>query len=168
MNAEPLSVRWLIQRDMTEALELGAMTPWDEGDLLEHCKLRNSIAMVCEDEDQQIVGWMAYEIHRSSLHIVNVGCDDFELSPAYELMQRLLNKLGTRRDLITANCPDDQDDILVYFRDCGFITFMQHGGVISLKYELPIEQQLCSIGGVTCRRSTGFPCMVPAHMEELK
>jgi len=172
MNAEPLTVRWLIRRDMEAALELGAMTPWDESDLLEHCKLRNGIAMVCEDEQNNIVGWMAYRLNQGSIHVANVGCDDWEFGAAYELMQRLLNKLGAetgyRRDLITVMCPDDQDDVLVYLRDCGFVVAVQNftadGNSYGLKYELPIEQELCSIGGVTCRRSTGFPCMTPEGM----
>ena len=30
MNSEPLTVRWLIRRDVDEALELGAMHAWDQ------------------------------------------------------------------------------------------------------------------------------------------
>lgn len=166
MTAEH-TTRWLIRRDIEAALELGAMVPWDQGDMLAHNKQRNGIAMVCEDEHKDIVGWMAYTLNQGSIHIANVGCDDWEFGAAYELMQRLMNKLGAdtgyRRDLITIMCPDDQDDVLVYLRDCGFLCVVQNlaEGYIGMKYTLPIEQELCSIGGVTCRRSTGFPCMTP-------
>jgi hypothetical protein len=157
------TTRWLIRRDIEAALELGAMVPWDQGDMLAHNKQRNAIAMVCEDSDQQIVGWLAYTLGPSHVSIANIACDDWT-APAESLMQRLLNKMGDRRDLITVTVPDYQDDILCMLRSCGFWVWQQDGDVIQMRYDLPIETELCSIDGVTCRRSTGFPCMVPEGM----
>ncbi len=157
------TTRWLIRRDIEPALELGAMWPWDQGDMLAHNKQRNAIAMVCEDSDQQIVGWLAYTLAMPHVGIVNIACDDWT-APAESLMQRLLNKMGDRRDLITVTVPDYQDDILCMFRACGFVVWHQTGDVIQMRYDLPIETELCRIDGVTCRRSTGFPCMVPEGM----
>ena len=128
------TTRWLIRRDVEAALELGAMVPWDEGDMLEHNKLRNGIAMVCENSDQQIVGWLAYTVAMPHVSIANIACDDWT-APATALVQRLLNKMGHRRDLITVSVPD--------------------------YYDLPISSELVEIGGEVCRRSTGFPCMLP-------
>ena len=99
------TTRWLIRRDVEAALELGAMVPWDEGDMLEHNKLRNGIAMVCENSDQQIVGWLAYTVAMPHVSIANIACDDWT-APATALVQRLLNKMGHRRDLITVSVPD--------------------------------------------------------------
>ena len=159
MNAEH-TTRWLIRRDIEAALELGAMVPWDQGDMLTHNKQRNGIAMVCEDSDQQIVGWLAYTLHAGNIHLENIACDDWT-APATALMQRLLNKMGHRRDLITVSVPDYQDDILVFFRACGFVVWQQDGDEIQMRYGLPISSQLTEIGGEVCRRSTGFPCMLP-------
>ena len=169
MNADlPLTVRWLIRRDIEAALELGAMTPWDDDDLRQHCKTRNGIAMVCEDENQSIVGWLAYSLHQSSIHIANIACDDWEFGAAYELMQRLLNKLGAetgyRRDLITVVVPESQDDVLCFFRNCGFVALVMRIAETTeyeMEYTLPQQNELCHIGGEPCRRSTGFPCMLP-------
>jgi hypothetical protein len=166
MDSEPLTVRWLIRRDITEALELGAMHAWDQADLLEHCKLRNGIAMVCEQDETEIVGWMAYTLHPSSIHIANVACDgDWDFGAAYELMQRLLNKLGAetgyRRDLITVTCPDDQDDVLCFLRQCGFVWQVLADRQYQMRYDLPQPLELTKIDGVDCRRSTGYPCMLP-------
>ena len=159
MNAEH-TTRWLTRRDIEPALELGAMVPWDQGDMLTHNKQRNAIAMVCEDSDQQIVGWLAYTLGPSHISIVNIACDDWT-EPAESLVQRLLNKMGDRRDLITVTVPDYQDDILCMFRACGFVVWQQDGDEIQMRYDLPISSELTEIGGETCRRSTGFPCMLP-------
>ena len=159
MNAD-LQCRWLIRRDIEAALELGAMVPWDQGDMLEHNRQRNGIAMVCEDADQQIVGWLAYTLGPSHVGIANIACDDWA-APAESLIQRMLNKMGDRRDLITVSVPDYQDDILVFFRACGFVVWQQTGDVIQMRYDLPISSELTAIGGEVCRRSTGFPCMLP-------
>ena len=162
MNADH-TTRWMISRDIEAALELGAMVPWDHGDMLTHNKQRNAIGMVCEDSDQQIVGWLAYTLGRSHIGIANIACDDWT-APAESLVQRLLNKMGDRRDLITVSVPDYQDDILCMFRACGFVVWQQDGDEIQMRYDLPIETELCRIGGETCRRSTGFPCMLPEGM----
>ena len=166
MNSEPLTVRWLIRRDVDEALELGAMHAWDQADLLEHCKLRNGIAMVCEqDEHKHIVGWCAYTLHQSSVHIENIAGTDWEFGAVYELLQRLLNKLGAetgyRRDLITVTCPDDQDDVLCFLRQCGFVWQVLADRQYQMRYDLPQPLELTKIDGVDCRRSTGYPCMLP-------
>ena len=175
MNAEPLSVRWMIRRDVDEALELGAMHAWDQADLLEHCKLRNGIAMVCEqDEHKHIVGWCAYTLHPSSVHIENIAGTDWEFGAVYELMQRLLNKLGAetgyRRDLITVVVPESQDDVLCFFRNCGFVAFAvrfrDDGNEYEMRYDLPQSAELCHIDGTPCRRSTGFPVMLPEGFNE--
>jgi hypothetical protein len=172
MNSElPLTVRWLIRRDVDEALELGAMHAWDQADLLEHCKLRNGIAMVCEDEHKHIVGWCAYTLHQSSVHIENIAGTDWEFGAVYELLQRLLNKLGAetgyRRDLITVVCPDDQDDVLCFLRQCGFVWQVLADRQYQMRYDLPqSNDELCHIGGEPCRRSTGFPCMLPEGFNE--
>jgi hypothetical protein len=177
MDSEPLTVRWLIRRDITEALELGAMHAWDQADLLEHCKLLNGIAMVCEENHRNvggrvtgdIVGWCAYTLHQSSVHIENIAGTDWEFGAVYELLQRLLNKLGAetgyRRDLITVMVPADQDDVLCFFRNCGFIAFATQffidGSEYKMRYDLPQSAELCHIDGTPCRRSTGYPCMLP-------
>ena len=160
MNAEH-TTRWLIRRDIEPALELGAMWPWDEGDMLTHNKLRNGIAMVCENSEQQIVGWIAYTLHAENIHVENIATEDWESSPATALIQRLLNKMGDRRDIITINVPDYHDDVLVFLRSCGFVVWQQDRDIIHMRYDLPISSQLTEIGGEVCRRSTGFPCMLP-------
>ena len=162
MNADH-TTRWMISRDIEAALELGAMVPWDHGDMLTHNKQRNAIGMVCEDSDHQIVGWIAYTLGRSHIGIANIACDDWT-APAESLVQRLLNKMGDRRDLITVSVPDYQDDILCMFRACGFVVWHQTGDEIQMRYDLPISSELTKIGGEVCRRSTGFPCMLPEGM----
>ena len=155
------TTRWMINRDIAAALKLPAMVPWDQGDMLELNRLRNGIVMVCEDSDQQIVGWLAYTLSQSSVGICNIAVDDWEAEPAIALMQRMLNKMGNRRDLVTLECPADQDDALVFFRSCGFTVWQHINDMICMRYDLPISTELTEIGGEVCRRSTGYPCMLP-------
>ena len=162
MNSEPLTVRWLIRRDIDEALELGAMHAWDNGDLLDHCKLRNGIAMVCEQDETEIVGWCAYTLHQGSVHIENIAGTDWEFGAVYELLQRLLNKLGSetgyRRDLITVVCPDDQDDVLCFLRQCGFVWQVLADRQYQMRYDLPQPLELTKIDGVDCRQIGRASC----------
>jgi len=167
-----LTTRWLIRRDIEAAVEVGAMVAWDATDLNSHHRGRNSISMVCE-ADKNIVGHVAYSLNTHSIHIVNIAAEDWDSEwwvttselqpgPAYQMVQRILNGMvNSRRDLITVDVPDDQDDILCFFRDCGFLVWQQSEGLIHMRYTLPIETELTSIDGIVCRRSSGLPCMRP-------
>lgn len=154
-------VRWLIKRDVQACLSIPSMNAWDREELIFNLRQRNCIGMVYEDLDE-IVGWFAYTLHADHLHISNIAANDWDSDVCRSMIQNLVNKLShQRRNLITVACPDDQDDVLVLLRECGFVVWCQGARLIQLRYELPLKIQTCVIGGVTCRRSTGLKCLVP-------
>ena len=96
-----IQIRWLIRRDMEEVLEIERSSfefPWTDEDFLCCLRQRNCIGMVAE-HDQQIVGFMIYELHKSKLRILN-----FAVAPSArrkhvgtQMVQRLVDKLSQQR-----------------------------------------------------------------------
>ena len=78
MAAEPtqttgIHIRWMIRRDMTDVLEIENASfefPWNEDDFVRCLRQRNCIGMVVEQDDE-IVGFMIYELYKTRLHILN-------------------------------------------------------------------------------------------------
>ena len=66
-------IRWMIRRDMPEVLAIENLSfefPWSEEDFIRCLRQRNCIGMVSEHEEQ-VVGFMIYELHRNRLHVLN-------------------------------------------------------------------------------------------------
>ena len=76
MSSEPkqevrVHIRWMIRRDMPEVLDIESESfefPWSEDDFIRCLRQRNCIGMVAELDDQ-VVGFMIYELHKTRLHI---------------------------------------------------------------------------------------------------
>jgi len=157
----PLRTRWLIRRDMDECLEIPGITPWDAEDMVVACRHKSSISLVCELDEVDIQAWMIYTIHRSCFEIANLAAYDWEFGACFELVQKLVDKLGYERDIILVTVPEEQDDILLFFRMCGFTAVIQQGGEITMRYNLPTLLTMTRMNGVPISRATGFPCLVP-------
>jgi ribosomal-protein-alanine N-acetyltransferase len=94
-------VRWMIRRDMPEVLDIENESfefPWLEEDFIRCLQQRNCIGMVAEHDDQ-VVGFMIYELHKSRLHILN-----FSVSARYrrrgigsQMVAKLVSKLSQQR-----------------------------------------------------------------------
>lgn len=68
-------IRYMIRRDMPEVLEIehGSYEfPWSEEDFVRYMRQRNVIGMVAEHDDQ-IVGFMIYELHKKRVHPLSVA-----------------------------------------------------------------------------------------------
>ena len=66
-------IRWMIRRDMSDVLSIENESfefPWSEQDFIRCLRQRNCIGMVAEVDDQ-IVGFMIYELHKTRLHLLN-------------------------------------------------------------------------------------------------
>src|SRR3990167_6374344 len=48
---------------------------WTREDFLSCLRQRNCIGMVAETDDDRIVGFMVYELHKTRLHILNFAVD---------------------------------------------------------------------------------------------
>jgi len=78
-----IHIRWMIRRDMAEVIAIETESfefPWSEDDFVRCLRQRNCIGMVAEMDDQ-VVGFMIYELHKNRLHILNFAVAD-RLPPA--------------------------------------------------------------------------------------
>ena len=70
-------IRWMIRRDMPSVLAIEEASfefPWSEEDFIRCLRQRNCIGMVAERDDQ-VVGFMIYELHKNRLHLLNFCVD---------------------------------------------------------------------------------------------
>jgi ribosomal-protein-alanine N-acetyltransferase len=124
-HALKVHIRWMIRRDMPDALAIEADSfefPWCENDFLRCLRQRNCIGMVAEQNDR-IVGFMIYELHKTRLHILN-----FAVSSRYrrtgvgkQMVTKLVGKLSTqRRNRILLEIRETNLAAQLFFRSCGF------------------------------------------------
>ncbi len=96
-----VQIRWLIRRDMREVLRIEQESfefAWTEEDFLCCLRQRNCIGMVAEQDDR-IVGFMVYELHKDRLNILNfaVAADVRRLGIGNQMVTRLIDKLSQQR-----------------------------------------------------------------------
>ena len=118
-------IRWMIRRDMAEVLDIESGSfefPWSEEDFLRCLKQRNCIGMVAE-YDEQVVGFMIYELHKNRLHVLNFAvAEDFRrMGAGSQMIQKLLGKLShQRRSRIMLEVRETNLDAQLFFRSLGF------------------------------------------------
>jgi ribosomal-protein-alanine N-acetyltransferase len=118
-------IRWMIRRDMADALDIendGFEFPWSEDDFIRCLRQRNCIGMVAEQEDR-VVGFMIYELHKSRLHLLNlaVSKDYRRRGVGAQMMAKLTAKLSTqRRTRILLEVRETNLSAQVFFRALGF------------------------------------------------
>lgn len=118
-------IRWIIRRDMAEVIdtEQGSFEfPWSEDDFVRCLRQRNCIGMVAEHDDQ-VVGFMIYELHKTRLHILNfaVNHDARRQGIGRQMIDKLVGKLSTqRRTRITLEVRETNLSAQIFFRNSGF------------------------------------------------
>jgi len=124
-KASRIHIRWMIRRDMPDVLktELSSFEySWTEEDFLRCLRQRNCIGMVAE-QDEKVVGFMIYELHKSRLHILN-----FAVAPnmrrtriGSQMVGKLIAKLSShRRTKITLAVRESNLPAQLFFRDLDF------------------------------------------------
>lgn len=118
--------RWMIRRDMEEVFAIEAESfewPWTEADFIRNLRQRNCIAMVAVDDDERVLGFMVYELHKARLHLM-----DFAVAKSARregigrlMVAKLLGKLSLyRRTRITLETRETNLDAQLFFRSQGF------------------------------------------------
>jgi ribosomal-protein-alanine N-acetyltransferase len=118
-------IRWMIRRDMPEVLAIEAgqeSLPWMEDEFLKVLRQRNCIGMVAEADDQ-IVGFMIYELNKHRLQILN-----FAVHPKFrrrgvatQIASKLMGKLSSqRRTKISLHIRETNLPAQLFFRAIGF------------------------------------------------
>jgi ribosomal-protein-alanine N-acetyltransferase len=120
-----IHIRWMIRRDMAEALAIEAESfefPWSEEDFIRCLRQRNCIGMVAELDDR-VVGFMIYELHKNRLHVLN-----FAVAGAFrrqgigaQMITKLIGKLSQqRRSRILLEVRETNLSAQLFFRASGF------------------------------------------------
>jgi ribosomal-protein-alanine N-acetyltransferase len=118
-------IRWMIRRDMHEVLEAeqGSFEfPWSEDDFIRCLRQRNCIGMVAE-HDEQVVGFMIYELHKNRLHILNfaVTREARRQGVGRQMIDKLVGKLSSqRRTRITLEVRETNLPAQLFFSTSGF------------------------------------------------
>ena len=120
-----IHVRWMIRRDMPSVLAIESASfefPWSEEEFIRCLRQRNCIGMVAERDDQ-VVGFMIYELHRNRLHLLNfaVAASSRRSSVGGSMIGKLVSKLSSdRRNRITLEVRETNLDAQLFFRQLGF------------------------------------------------
>ncbi|MEL6895331.1 MAG: ribosomal protein S18-alanine N-acetyltransferase [Planctomycetota bacterium] len=96
--------------------------PWEEDDFVRCLRGRNCIGMVAEDDDQ-VVGFMIYELHKTRLHILNFAVDDAarRRGVGTAMINKLVGKLShDRRNRIMLEVRETNLDAQLFFKNLGF------------------------------------------------
>ena len=121
-----IEIRWAINRDTPTLLAIEAASfedPWTEEELLRCLRQRNTIGMVAELDDD-VVGFMIYELHKNSLHLASLAVD-----PQYRrrgigraMIRSLTGKigLGSVRNRITLEVRESNLPAQLFFKSQGF------------------------------------------------
>lgn len=115
----------MIRRDLPAVLEIEQSCfefPWTEDDFLRCLRQRNCIGMVVELDDE-IVGFMIYELHTNRLHILNfaVAKSSIRQGIGSALVDKLVSKLSPhRRNRIVLEVRETNLDAQLFFKSLGF------------------------------------------------
>lgn len=118
-------IRWMIRRDMPSVLGIEQSCfefAWNEDDFIRCLRQRNCIGMVAEIDDE-IVGFMIYELHKNRLHILNFAVhSDFRRQGIGGAMcAKLFGKLShERRNRIMLEVRETNLDAQLFFKSLGF------------------------------------------------
>jgi ribosomal-protein-alanine N-acetyltransferase len=124
-QALQVHIRWMIRRDMPEVLDIESASfefPWSEEDFIRCLRQRNCIGMIAEQDDQ-VVGFMIYELHKTRLHILNfaVASRYRRLGVGTQMVNKLISKLSAqRRTRITLEVRETNLAAQIFFRAQGF------------------------------------------------
>lgn len=120
-----IHIRWMIRRDMPAVLGIESECfefSWTEDDFIRCLRQRNCIGMVAEQDDQ-IVGFMIYELHKNRLHVLNfaVAASHRRRGVGKAMLGKLLSKLShERRNRIMLEVRETNLEAQLFFKGLGF------------------------------------------------
>lgn len=115
----------MIRRDMPAVLAIEEQSfefAWTEDDFIRCLRQRNCIGMVAEQDDQ-VVGFMIYELHKNRLHVLNFAVAQHMRRQGIgrAMVGKLLSKLShERRNRIMLEVRETNLDAQLFFKQIGF------------------------------------------------
>ena len=119
------NIRWMIRRDMPSVMDIEQQSfefPWSEEEFIRCLRQRNCIGMVAERDDQ-VAGFMIYELHKNRLHLLNfaVAAAMRRSGVGSAMIEKLSSKLtAERRNRIMLEVRETNLDAQIFFRQRGF------------------------------------------------
>lgn len=123
-NRLDVHIRWMIQKDRREVLEIENACfefPRTLNDLETVLRDPHVIGLVAELGDA-VVGYVVYKLYQSRLYLMNLA-----VSPYYQrreigrqLVEKLIGKLGDKRQRITLEVRETNLAAQLLFQSCGF------------------------------------------------
>ena len=125
MTETRVHVRWMINRDMSEILEIENevyLDPWTKEDFLETLRSRNCIGMVAETE-HKVIGYVLYILERRRFTVMRITVD-----PSYhrsrvgaQMIEKVKAKLSqNKRSVIRADAPESNLRAQLFLKAMGF------------------------------------------------
>lgn len=124
-SEDKVHIRWLIRRDMPEVLAIEGESfefPWTEDDFTRCLRQRNCIGMAAECDDE-IVGFMIYELYKTRLHLLNFAVAESHRRRGVgrQMIEKLVGKLSLqRRTRVMLEVRETNLAAQLFFRSCGF------------------------------------------------
>ncbi len=121
-----MQMRWMIKRDMEEVEQIERLSfsqPWNSDDFIAALRRRNVVGQVLEVDEELIVGFVIYELHKHSLRIVNIAVhpDDRRVGAARRMVKRLTEKLNcSNRSLVSVEIRETNLAAQLFFKSAGF------------------------------------------------
>ncbi|MEM6687841.1 MAG: ribosomal protein S18-alanine N-acetyltransferase [Planctomycetota bacterium] len=115
----------MIRRDMPAVLGIEQQAfefSWTEDDFIRCLRQRNCIGMVAEVDDE-VVGFMIYELHKTRLHILNFAVSEANRRGGVgrAMVDKLLGKLThERRNRIMLEVRETNLTAQLFFKSIGF------------------------------------------------
>jgi len=145
----------MIRRDMPAVLAIESQSfefSWNEDDFIRCLRQRNCIGMVAERDDQ-VVGFMIYELHKNRLHILNfaVSKEIRRQGIGQSMVGKLLSKLShERRNRIMLEVRETNLDAQLFFKGLGFRAIsvlryfyddtVEDASLMQYRYKAPVEE----------------------------
>ena len=119
-------IRLMIRRDLKEVVDIESrsiLVPWTEGVFTASLRMRNCIGMVAQDENENIIGHMIYELHRTKIYLARIAVDPDarRRKVATQLIDKLKGKLSyQRRCKIELLSRETEKEFHLFLRNQGF------------------------------------------------
>lgn len=125
MKKPEFDIHWMTRGHLESVVDIEAKSfplPWSEDDFIRCVRQRNCIGMVYEQQDK-ILGFMIYELHKNRLHILNfaVHPDHRRQGVGRRMVEKLIRKLTLQnRSRIMLEVRETNLDAQFFFRAMGF------------------------------------------------
>jgi [ribosomal protein S18]-alanine N-acetyltransferase len=122
-------VRWMVRRDISRVLEIAQAVgnkEVTEKDIINQLREPDIVGMVIAEGDDEVIGYMIYELHKVRLHLLAIVADP-KKNINY-ILQSLINKLKSklsshRRKLITIIVRETELALQLVLKAEGFFAF---------------------------------------------